>query len=718
MRLLLSVLLLTLPTLANGIVVPDQNVPVRLTAHRVHAVIHDRAARVTVNQTFQNTAPRELEGTYLFPLPRGATISSFAMTMGGQMVRGEILDADKARSIYLSIVRDRKDPGLLEYCGSNLYRARVFPIPAVGTIEIELKYDHLLPEEGGAVEFQYPLGTERLNRAAVEQVVIDVEYDGESALKSVYSPSHPLDVIRMGDRAARVTYERSRTRPSHSLQIYFGRSRQDLGMSVLSHREEGEDGAFLAMLGYDAGVKPEKLLPREMIYVVDTSGSMGGDKMEQAQKALTEAVAMLRPQDSFTMIGFATEERLFRRRLVPATPENKVLAGRWIRAREAAGGTAIDGALKAALKIAARGKLPIIVLLTDGRPTIGARDAKTILKNVAANNAAQARVFTFGIGSDLDVQLLDRIAEATRGKRDYIAPHESIGTVTRRFFRRIDQPVAYDVVLEASDGLREIYPRRIGDLFAADQIVVLGRYEESGAATITLRGMRGDKPFVRKYEFNLTRREGNKSLPRIWAQRKVAFLWDQMRLHGRSKELKDEIVQLGTRYSILTPYTSGLVVEGRSSASPLFFTSRDSNDRGRRRRDDGLKGGVPPGLRSPSDPEAPRAPATPPTGGPRGPTSPGSPMELSKRLQALKEEGRLHLDGDRVVAGDKTFRWEKNSGWLDAAWDGKGEPIKVVAFSDAYFELVALDPTIARYLAIGKWLTFVHDEKTYRVQPE
>jgi len=722
MRLLVTLLLCTAPCLANGILVGDNTtplVPVRLTHHRVHARITDRAARVTVNQTFRNTRSRVLEGTYLFPLPRGATVSSFAMTMGGKMVRGEILDADKAREIYLSIVRRRRDPGLLEYCGRNLYRARVFPIPAGGAIEIELKYDQLLPEEGGAVEFQYPLATERLNRANVEQVVVDIEYAGSVALKSIYSPSHRVDVIRKGDRAARVSYERSRRRPSRNLQVYFGRSQEDLGISILSHKVKGEDGAFLAMLGYDAGIKPEKLLPREMIYVLDTSGSMGGEKLQQAQQALTEAVGMLRPQDSFTMIGFATEARPFRRELVPASNENKVLAGRWIRAREALGGTAIDEALDVAMKIAAKGKLPIIVLLTDGRPTIGARSTKMILAHVKDRNSGNARVFTFGIGADLDVQLLDKIAEATRGKRDYIAPHESIGTVTRRFFRRIDQPIAHDVVLETSGGIHDVYPRRIGDLFAADQIVLLGRYESAGAATFTLRGMRGDEPFVRKYEVTLADRAGNDSLPRIWAQRKVAFLWDQMRLHGGSKELKVEIKRLGTTYSIVTPYTSGLVVEGTDSSSPLFFTSR-SDDLKRKggRRAYGLRGpsgGVPPGLREPSDPGEANGPTTP--SGP-APATPGSEMDVSKGLRALKEEARMHNANDRAVAAGKTFRWEHKRGWVDTAWDGKLKPAEIVAFTDAYFKLLDLDPKIARYLAIGKWVTFEHRGKAYAVKPE
>ncbi|MHC4956497.1 MAG: VIT domain-containing protein [Planctomycetota bacterium] len=504
MRNLVLLLALATPALANGIVVPRQEShralpPVRLTHQHVKAQVTDRAAHVTVRQTFLNSTGRVLEGTYLFPLPRGASVSEFAMTMGGKMVRGEVLDADKARAIYESIVRKRKDPGLLEYCGRNVYRARVFPIPANGKVEIELAFDQVLPEEGGAIEFQYPLATERLNRAPIEQLLVDIEYTGDLPLKSVYSPSHRVDVARKNNRAARVTYERGRLRPSRNLQVYFGRAKEELGISVLSHKPTGEPGTFLAAIGFDAGVKPTKLLARDVIYVLDTSGSMGGDKMTQAKAALTEAVKMLRGQDRFGIIAFSTETKAFKRQLVSATTENKQGAARWIRAREAKGGTAIRDALVDATKqLAKKGNLPIVVLLTDGRPTIGPADAKTILRDLKSANEGNARVFTFGIGNDLDVTLLDRIAEATHGKRDYIAPHEEIGNVTRRFFTKIDQPVVTDVEIDASEGLTGIYPRRLGELFAADQIVVLGRYGKSGSATITLRGKKGDEPFVRR----------------------------------------------------------------------------------------------------------------------------------------------------------------------------------------------------------------------------
>ena len=693
MRSLTLLLALALPVFANGIVVPGvPRTPVRLTDHRVQARIDDRLAHVTVTQRFHNTTNRILEGTYLFPVPRGATLSNFAMTVGGKRMQGEVLDAERARAIYNEIVRQRRDPGLLEYCGRDLFRARVFPIPAKGDVAIEFTFDQLLPEENGVLEFAYPLATDGFNRAPVERVLVDLEYTGAMPLRSVYSPSHAIDVIRSKTRAARVTYERHGTRATKALLIHFGRAQSDIAFSVLSHRPVGEDGTFVAILGTDVLRKQSKAIPRDMIYVLDTSGSMSGQKLEQAQAALREAIGMLGEQDRFTLIAFSTTARAFRRTPAAVTDQARIEAGRWIRAREAKGGTAMSDALNMAVDIAAttkNGRLPIVVLLTDGKPSVGPRDAKTILDQVNERNRGGARIFTFGVGNDLDVKLLDRIAEATRGKRDYIAPHEEIGIVTRRFFRSISEPIATAVTLESPDGVHSVYPPHIGDLFAGDQIVVMGRYESPGTAVFRLRGQIGEEPFVREFRCELSKQPGRSGLPRLWAQRKVGYLADQIRLHGDSAELRAEGVRLGTKYAVVTPWTSGLVLE--DGDSPLFYGSRNT-----------ARGPVPPGMRTPSDPPPP---AAGPTGGP------------SKKVRSLKEDGRAHVTlYSRAVEG-KSFQWNQKRGWIDAAWTEKLETKKIVAFSDEYFALLQRDVRIAKWLALHEQVTFVFEGVAYAIQP-
>jgi len=690
MRALALLLALSLPVFANGIVVPGiPRTPVRLTDHRVQARIDDRLAHVKVTQRFHNTTDRILEGTYLFPVPRGATLSNFAMTVGGKRMQGEVLDAEKARAIYNKIVRQRRDPGLLEYCGRDLFRARVFPIPAKGDVAIEFTFDQLMPEENGVLEFEYPLATEGFNRAPVERVLVDLEYAGAMPLRSIYSPSHAIDVVRSKERAARVTYERHHRRATKPLRVHFGRARSDIAFHVLSHRPVDEDGTFVAILGTDLLRKKAKSIPRDMIYVLDTSGSMSGPKIEQAKAALHEAIGMLGEQDRFTLISFATTARAFRRAPVAVTEQTRAEAGRWIRAREPKGGTAMSDALNLAVDIAAptkSGRIPIVVLLTDGKPSIGPRDAHTILEQVNARNRAGARIFTFGVGHDLDVKLLDRIAEATRGKRDYIAPHEEIGIVTRRFFRSISEPIATGVVLESPDGIHSVYPPRIGDLFAGDQLVVMGRYESAGSAVFRLRGQIGEEPFVREFRCELSKQPGRSGLPRLWAQRKVGYLADQIRLHGDSAELRAEGIRLGTTYAVVTPWTSGLVLE--DDASPLFYDSRNT-----------ARGPTTPGMRMPTDLPPP------PSGG------------VSKKVRRLKDDGRAHATlYSRLVAG-KTFHWKRERSWIDATWTENLNTRKIVAYSDEYFALLKRDARIAKWLALHEQVTFVFEGVAYAIQP-
>ncbi|MHC4930966.1 MAG: VIT domain-containing protein [Planctomycetota bacterium] len=691
---LCTLLLLASATFAQGLVLPEgtrERDPIALGEHRVEAKIQDQLAAVTVEQTFRNKTGLQLEGTYLFPLPEGASVSDFAMTMGGKMVTGEILDADRARSIYRSIVQRSRDPGLLEYLGKGLFRARVFPIEPDGEIKIRLNYQQILPETGGATEFRYPLR----NRMRAGSVLVDLQYQSSVDLKTVFCPSHSVSVERGGERTARVTYESSRRRPERNMVVYFGRNEDELGFSLLSHKPGAEDGTFLSVFAPKVAVRPDRAIPRDVLYILDRSGSMQGEKMRQAKRALQYGVGLLRKQDRFNLIAFASDWRHFKREFVPATDAARKQAGGWIARLDARGGTALEAALASGLRRGTKERLFLVVLLTDGRPTVGIKDPETILEQVKKANKFDARVFTFGVGEDLDVRLLDRIAEATRGARDYVAPDEEIATVTGRFFRKIDQPVLADLEVEFGEGVGQIYPRRLPDLFAGDQLILLGRYAKAGARTVRVSGTCGGGRMT--YEFGVTflDKEHSSYLPRLWAQRKVAFLLDEIRLHGPNKELVDEIRELGVRYSLVTPYTAGLVVDEHGRPN----------------------GGVPPGLRAPTDPEAPPPPPSD-SGGASGPTTPGSPVFYSKELKKAKRDAVIR-DSARIKAiADKTFRMDARGRWVDAAWDETTEPKVIEAFSDAYFDLIDKSEKIAKYLALGERVLFVFEGKPYEIVPE
>lgn len=703
--------------------------PVTLEDHRVHAKIRGPVADVTVEQVFHSKANRQLEGTYLFPLPEGATVAKFAMTMGGKMVQGEILEADQARRVYHSIVRRQRDPGLLEYVGRGLFRARVFPILPGKDLTIRLTFQQILPDHEGTLEWRYPLATARMHADPVRNALVNVEIESDVDLKAIYSPSHDVAVVRDGNRKAQVSYERAGRRMDRDFLLYVGRSPQDVGFSFASTRRAGEDGTFLAVLAPSAVVSDQDREPKDVVFVVDVSGSMADDgKIDQARRALRYGVQTLRPGDRFNVVAFSTQVRGFREHLVDWNDATRDAAVAWIDALQPAGGTNIEGALKEALRRQGD-RLHLVVFLTDGQPTIGERDTNRLAALVDTSRDQPVRIFTFGVGFDLDVQLLDRIAEATRATRDYVMPDEDLEIVASRFFRKVSLPVMTDVEVELGEGIHDVYPTRLPDLYAGSQIVLLGRYADAGHRLIRLRGKVKGREVVRDYEAAFTGEQTADYLPRLWAHRKVGYLLDEIRLHGENQELVDEVVRLATHYGIVTPYTAGLVVEeGELMDAP---TERLREDRGQsivRRLRSGL---VPmPGAASaPADSGA--------TGGGAGramPPEAPAPEREARDSEALKKLKDGYFEGDdeapaldaardkvKAVAG-KTFLQSNDGKWVDTEYDGKSETEKVEAYSDAWMALLEKlvqkhGAKAERLLAVGEKAIVVLDGKAYEIVP-
>jgi len=571
MRSVAVLLSLVLPALANGVL--RANGPVRLTAHTVKAQVHDRVAEVVVEHTFHNDGGRRLEGEYVFSLPDGATVSEFAMTMGGKMVKGEVLERKKATRIYEGIVRRKKDPGLLEKLDRGLFRARVFPIEPRADLTIRLVFQQILPENAGTLELRYPLARAGLGAGDAPHVSLTVDIESTVDLRAVYSPSHTVETARDGKRKARVTWEGDRTAQEKDFLLYIGRSEDSVAFSLLSNRQAGEKGTFLAVLSPVAEAKPDEILPKDVVYVFDVSGSMRGKKIEQAKAALKFGIRGLREKDRFNIVAFSTEAKPFRDGLVAVNEAVKNAALHWVDDLGAGGGTALDEALQVALRMPTGERLPIVALLTDGLPSVGLRDPASIVKQAQKANRAHARIFVFGVGFDQNVAFLDRIARTTRAAREYITSDGDLELVVSRFCKRIEQPVLSHLELDLGDGVSEVYPKKLPDLFAGDQLVVMGRYEKAGPRTIWLKGRLQGKEVTYVYEGTLAEQEEIRALPRLWAERKVEFLLEQTRLFGANKELVDEIVHLGKKHSIVTRYTAGLVVEEGELTGPSTNTS-------------------------------------------------------------------------------------------------------------------------------------------------
>jgi len=636
---------------------------VRATELAVVVRVVDGVASTTVRQTLHNGGGAPAEATFLLPLPEGAVADDFRMTVDGEMTAGDVLDAGAARGVYESIVRRRRDPGLLEYYGRGCLRASVFPIPPHGDVVVEATYREQLPLVGDLFRWTFPVAALGAGGSAPEGLLLDLSIESARALGVVYSPDGGIDVLRRDDRTARASLEQRGAAVARELTLFFGIAAGDVGVNLASTRApsaapasdapgEIEDlGGFFTLLLAPRLERDGPPTPRSIVFVLDTSGSMAGAKLDQARRALLAFLASLRPADRFDVVPFSTAARPFFGAARAVDEASLAEAREKIAGLSAAGGTNIEDGLVSSLReleADARepveegdgpASLPIVVFLTDGLATVGEKRVDPLLLRAADENGANARMFVFGVGDDVHTRLLDLLAERSGGEREYVRPGEAIDVKTAALFARIGDPALTDVELSAEGvELFDVVPRRMPDLYRGAPVSVVGRYRlqegATGDARLVLRGRAGDEPreLVHTARFGAAPTAGLDFLPSLWAERQVGVLLDAIRLNGPDEELAAEVRRLGKTYRIVTPYTSHLIVEEGfgpiapgSSISPGGVATGSGGwflGDGRAR---GPGDTVPPagGGGGGGGPSAP-GPSGPSSPGPRGPGSPGA----------------------------------------------------------------------------------------------
>jgi Ca-activated chloride channel family protein len=554
---------------AHGLLIPEDKTvpPLAMVNHRVKITLEDQVAVTRVEQAFRNHTARPLEATYVFPVPKGASVNKFTMWVNDKEVSGEMVEAAKARQVYEDIVRRTQDPGLLEYMGNNLMRMRVFPILPNSTQKVALSYTSVANRDAGIVEYIYPLKTDGKATSTLEDFSIQATVKSQHPIQNIYSPTHAISISRTGDREAVVKFERNQSLLDKDFQLFYAIGDADIGFTVLTQRPlSSEKGFFLLLVSPRMESSKDQVIPRDMVLVLDTSGSMRGPKMDQARRALKYCLGNLGTQDRFALINFATTVNKYPDGLVENNQEQIEQAKKWVDNLEATGGTAINDALAAALEMrsADSSRTFTIVFFTDGQPTIGETNVDRIMRNVMAQNTANTRIFTFGVGDDVNATFLDQLADQTRAVSTYVRPAEDIEAKVSSLYSKISHPVLANLKLAAGSDVRleDIYPPRLPDLFYGGQLVVLGRYTGKGHAALTLSGTVGREPrqFVYEVAFPEKTTDDKGFVEHLWARRKVGYLLDQIRANGEKKELVEETVALAKKYGIATPYTSYLVV--------------------------------------------------------------------------------------------------------------------------------------------------------------
>ncbi len=708
--------------------------PVTTENVRVTARIVDGVATTRIEQTLRNPGRRAAEADWVLPLPHGAIADHFTITMNGEVVASEILDAPKARKIYEDIVRRRRDPGLLEYYGQGCLRARVFPVPPSGTVDVVVQYRQVVPANANLREWAFPLRA--VTGLTGAKLSLDVRVESRQPLKTAYSPLPSIDVVRSGDHEIRASLELpAGSIPDRDLQLFYSTHESAFGLDLLTHRL-GDDGYMLAMISPKHEWPEPKNVMRVVQFVIDTSGSMKGKKIKQAQSALRFFVQSLRSTDRFNIIPFSTEARPFFAGPVGADEDNLKKALEKIAAIQAVGGTNIEEAMTSAMLAdlpkfdTTRTVVPITVFLTDGQPTIGLTDPDQLTKKIATANSDKERIFVFGVGNDVNTRLLDNIAEDSRGDRDYVREDENIEVKTSALFTKLSHPVMTNLALSI-DGVEiaDRAPKHLPDLFKGSHLLVLARYRGKGQRAIRLRGTVDGVRQELVFEGNFDGRQSHDFVPGLWAERRVAVLLEAIRLNGKSKELTDEVRRLGKQFGIVTPYTSHLIVEeGQRVANARGLRRREgrhiaSAGEADRVADELRKKGAGVSLDSGRlgrrleqvDREATEAEralddiaVAPSTG--------ATAVRRSVRLKAMKDRAgvRGFAGDDSAVGltsqrlGSRTFHLVGGA-WVDQAFTEamRGKERRIPAFSDEYFALLRANPDLATCFAFSARLVVV-----------
>jgi len=581
---------------AYALVVPASPQRVQVTGVQVGVVILEQVATTTMDVSLYNPSRRRLEAQLLVPVPEGAMLKGFDFYGTAKEPTAKLLPKGEAKRTYHRIVARIRDPALLEFIGMNLIQSSVFPVEARGRQKVRITYEHLLSADGNRVDYVLPR-SESLDFAVPWTIAVQVR--SRRRISTVYSPSHEIETVRKGDRRVSARLDvKDRSKPG-PFRLSYLLEKGGVTASLFAYPDPKVGGGYFLLLA-GAPAAPEKApsIKREVTVVMDRSGSMNGEKLEQVRQAALQVLSGLDEGEAFNLITYNEAVDAFSSRPVIKTGKSMQKARIWLEGMQSRGGTNIHDALVEALRLKpVKDTLPIVLFLTDGLPTIGQTSERAIRELVIKGNKSKRRIFTFGVGVDVNTALLEKIASETRAFATFVLPGEDVEVKVSKVFNSLKGPVLADTRLRVADRgrVRDLLPHRLPDLFEGDQLVVLGQYVGEKPITFDIGGnyLGRQKKFQVKFDPQKATTK-NGFVPRLWASRKIAVLVDAIRSSGadadrmavraavhtdpKFRELVDEIVRLSTEFGILTEYTAFLAREGTDLGrrSEVLATARDN----------------------------------------------------------------------------------------------------------------------------------------------
>ncbi|HRW92279.1 MAG TPA: VIT domain-containing protein [Thermotogota bacterium] len=735
-KMLFLVVLCLLPFLslfADGVILPDPFVhvtsemgwtmnPIRMIDHNVDIEVHGDVASVSIAETFLNTLPMTVEVIYLFPVPKGAMISDFKMKVGDQEYSGEVLDSAQARQVYQDYVRMQKDPALLEYVDQELVRLTLAPFLPGETRSVSLTYTQVLEKTGNVLKLAYPLKIDALHDAPISTVRISGTIQSNEAIYQVYSPTHAISSSIDGtQKMASFQFSADAYLPTSDLVVFFNLGEREVEAYMVPHFDpEGLNSYMLDIL-------PElnfgQSVPKNVVLVLDQSGSMSGTKFYQAREAAKFVINRLGKDDHFNIILFDDQVSAFKLPSegvvdVSYVPE----AISWLNRFDADGMTNIYDALDTALKkmiARAPGSNHYLLFLTDGLPTEGIQDENRIVANARtlAQKTKNVRIFTFGVGYDVNTYILDLLADQTGGLAFYVTENENIESTIARLYNQISRPVLTDVEISMEgEGLQffDPVPSKNLVLYQDQPLKIFGRFLGEGVVTVHIRGKLGDGEYENTFTFNLSPSH-NPYIATLWAGRRINELLNLYKLEGPSPELEDQIIHLSKLFGIPTPLTSYVVAQDvqMDDASGVASAPRSTVST----NGVSLKlSTVPPGTTGTSQ----AAPAAPMFYGKSAVTQSqnqnvmAQSMTMEEYTEAQKElEGAYGGGARSKMLKGKVFLFDENeNSWVDEEFE-ENDVQEVENFSDEYFALMDEFPNLSEWIQLGDKIKIQLDGVNY-----
>jgi Ca-activated chloride channel family protein len=527
--------------------------------HNVAVTINNGIAVTEITQVFRNLEKRPVEALYTFPVPKDASVSDFSMWINGKEMTGEVVEKQRARQIYESYRPARRDPGLLEQTDYKTFNMRIFPIGPEAQQRVRIRYYQQLDLDNDWATYVYPLAT--VTRKDVQSRTtgtfsMTVQVKSQVPIAAAESPSHAKDlaIARHGDSVFQASMEATGGDLSRDVVIAYQLKRPQTGLDLIASKTGNDNGYFCLTLTAGEELSDART-PMDYVFILDTSGSMG----EQGKFALSRGstlafVSALDAQDRLEVITFNSTPQTLFGKLRPADKDGRDLIGQALDGQSARGGTVLAPALSAAYKYKAPERTLNVVLLSDGMTDDGERDA---IRQLIKDRPQDSRVFCIGVGNEVNRPLLEHMAEESGGLAAFLSQQDDFVRQGKAFWRKLQHPAGQNVRIDF-EGLKvyDLEPQKLPNLYHGSPVRLYGRYEKGGVAKVTVRASVAGQEIVNTVDMTFPdAQDANPEIERMWALEKVH------RLINAGPADTGEIVRLGEAYSIVTPYTSFLVLE-------------------------------------------------------------------------------------------------------------------------------------------------------------